>query len=77
MKNLRPSRAGEPAGAHNRCGTKPARTIAVSFWGDDEMGIRESSAEVRIRHETDFLLKGTTINRFQNQAGYAPSECRL
>jgi hypothetical protein len=53
MKNLRTSRAGEPAGAQTRCGTNPARTIAVIFWGDDEMGIRESSAEVRIRHETN------------------------
>jgi hypothetical protein len=49
----------------------------VIFWGDDEMRARESSAEVRIRHETSFLLKGTPMNRIQNQAGNAASECQL
>jgi hypothetical protein len=77
MKNHRTTRAGEPAGAQARCGTNSSRTIPVSFWGDDEMRIRESSAEVRIRHETNFLLKSNNINRIQNQAGNAPSECPL
>ena len=43
MKSLKTSRAGEPAGARTRCGTNPARSIAVIFWGDDEMGVRESA----------------------------------
>jgi len=77
MKNLRTSCAGKPAGAQTRGGTNPARSIAAIFWGDDEMRIRESSAEVRIRHETNFLLKSTNMNRIQNQAGNAPSECQL
>jgi hypothetical protein len=77
MKNLKTSRAGEPASAEAQRGTNPARNITVSFWGDDNMGIRESNAEVRIRHETNFLLKSTNMNRIQNQAGNAPSECQL
>jgi hypothetical protein len=39
----------------------------VILGGDDEMGIRDSSAEALIRHETDFLLKNTSISREQNQ----------
>jgi hypothetical protein len=49
----------------------------VILGGDDEMGIRDSSAEALIRHETDFLLKNTSISREQNQAGNAASEWQL
>lgn len=77
MRDHRTSRAGESAGPQTRWGTNPAGHIAVILGGDDEMGIRDSSAEALIRHETDFLLKNTSISREQNQAGNAASEWQL
>ena len=77
MRDHKDLRAGEPAGPQTRCETNPARPTAVILGVDDEMGIRESSAEVLIRYKTHFLVKNTTIDRDQNQAGNAASECLL
>jgi hypothetical protein len=44
---------------------------------DDDVDIRQSSAEVPIRHETHFWVKNTSINRQPNRAGNAASECQL
>jgi len=66
--------SGESAGAPARGGTNPPRRILVA---DGNMGIHESSAEVLIRHETGCLVKNPSINRKQNQAGNAVSECQL
>jgi hypothetical protein len=64
----------KPAGAEAGCGTNPSRRILVI---DGHPDIREASAEVPIRHETNSLVKNTSINYTQNQAGNAPSECQL
>jgi hypothetical protein len=44
---------------------------------DGHPDMREASAEVPIRHESNSLLKSTPMNRIQNQAGNAASECQL
>ena len=74
MTDHKTSHLGEPAGAQARCGTNLPRRIFVV---DDEMGNRQSSAEVLIRHETNSLVKIISITRKQNQAGNAASECQL
>ena len=48
------SYAGESAGTQARCGTNPPRRILVV---DGEMGLRQSSAEVLIRCETNCLVE--------------------
>lgn len=65
---------GELADAQARCATNLPRRIYVV---GDEMGIRGSSAEVPIRHETNSLVKNISMSRKQIRTGNGASECQL
>jgi uncharacterized protein (DUF302 family) len=57
MKDHKTEHAGEPVGAHVRSGTNlPCRILVI----DGDMGVRQSSAEVLIRHETKLLENSVT-----------------
>ena len=70
----RTSHAGGLAGAKARYATNPPPRILVV---NGDIGNRQSSAEVLIRHETNSLVKNPSINRTQNQARNTASGCQL
>jgi hypothetical protein len=57
MKDHKTEHAGEPVGAYIRSGTNPPCRILVV---DGDIGVRQSSAEVMIRHETKLLENSVT-----------------
>jgi hypothetical protein len=74
MRVHRTLHAGEHIGAQARRGTNLPQRILVA---DPDMGIRQSSAEVQIRHETSLFVNNTSMNRKQNQPGNAASGYQL
>jgi len=64
----------ESAGVQARGGANPPHRIVVV---DGKWDVRESSAEVLIRHKANFPAKHIAMNRKQNQARNAAAECQL